>query len=359
MVGFEGTIVTPQLAAWLCRFGWGGVMLFGRNIASPEHLLALSQALQQVAQEDGGLPLLIAIDQEGGRVTRLRPPFTVFPSAGQIGRLDAAQIAFEVGQASARELRAVGITMNMAPVLDVLTNPANAMIGDRALSSDAGQVARLGPAFIRGTHAAGVLATGKHFPGHGDTVLDSHIGRPVVRHAPARLEAVELAPFHAAIKAGVRALMSAHVMYPAWDPQYPATLSPTILRGVLREQMGFQGVVITDDLGMGAVADAFPWEEIPLLALRAGADLLLICHHRQRQEQAHARVLAALQNGELPESLVEQALARNQYVKSWLAPRHEEAIAAGGLACIGSAEHQALAATVAAGTAPAQRPARG
>lgn len=349
MVGFEAATVTPGLAAWLRRFAWGGVILFGRSAASPEQLLALSQALHTVALAHSNLPLLMAVDQEGGRVSRLKAPFTAFPSAAMLGRLGSDQLAYDVGHAIATELRAVGITMNMAPVLDVLTNPANTVIGDRAFDSDADGVARRGTAFIHGMHAAGVLATAKHFPGHGDTHLDSHVARPVVTHAVARLEAVELTPFRAAINAGVEALMTAHVIYPAWDPQYPATLSPTILRGVLREQMGFQGVVVTDDLGMHAVSEVFPWEEIPLLALRAGADLLLICHDRQRQEQAHTRVLRAVQSGELPQSLVEQAVARIRDLKSRLAPPSLESITGATLACIGSAAHRALAASIAAG----------
>ncbi|MBI3326295.1 MAG: beta-N-acetylhexosaminidase [Nitrospinae bacterium] len=349
MVGFEGTTVTPELAAWLRRFAWGGVILFGRNAQSPAQLLALSQTLQVVAQAHSDLPLLIAVDQEGGRVTRLSAPFTVFPSAAMLGCLGSDQLAYEVGRAIAMELRAVGITMNMAPVLDVLTHPGNSAIGDRSFGSDPVRVARLGTAFIHGMHAGGLPATGKHFPGHGDTHLDSHVARPVVERSAAGLEAIELIPFREAIQAGVDALMTAHVMYTAWDARYPATLSPKILGGVLRAQLGFRGIIVTDDLIMQAVADAFPWEEIPLLALRAGADLLLICHHRQRQEQAYTRVLEAVQSGELPESLVEQAVARIQYVKSWVARQTQEQTPPATLDCIGCAEHRALAASIVKG----------
>ncbi|MBI3327966.1 MAG: beta-N-acetylhexosaminidase [Nitrospinae bacterium] len=342
MVGFEGTAVTPELAAWLRRFAWGGVMLFGRNTQSPTQLRALSQALQEMAHAHNHPPLLIAVDQEGGRVTRLKAPFTPFPSAALLGRLGSAQRASEVGRAIARELQAVGITMNMAPVLDVLTNPANAVIGDRAFGSDPGRVGCLGAACIHGMRAAGVLTTGKHFPGHGDTDLDSHVARPVVGRSVAWLEAVSLRPFREAIHAGVDALMTAHVLYTAWDARYPATLSPKILTGVLREQLGFEGVIITDDLGMQAVAEAFPWEEIPLLALRAGADLLLICHDRQRQEQAYTRVLHAVRSGELPASRLEQAVARIRHVKSWSARWAQEHPTHATLDRIGCAEHRAL-----------------
>jgi len=349
MVGFEGTSVTPDLAAWLQRFAWGGLILFGRNVESPAQLQTLVHTLQEVAQAHTASPLLIAVDQEGGRVARLKAPFTAFPSAAALGRLDSAQRASEVGCAIASELRAVGITMNMAPVLDVLTNPANTVIGDRAYSHDPACVARLGSAFIQGSHAAGVLATGKHFPGHGDTLLDSHVARPVSTCSVSELEAVELLPFREAIRAEVDALMTAHVRYPAWDLEYPATLSPRILTGVLRGQLGFQGAIVTDDLGMQAVCEAFPWDEIPLLALRAGADLLLICQNQQRQEQAYLAVLQAVQSGALPELLIERASARIGALQ-WRPFRQlQRPMTASTQACIGSVEHRALAADVAEG----------
>ncbi len=350
MVGFEGTEVTPELEAWLRRFPWGGAILFGRNVESPTQLLDLTRALQAGVEAHGNLPLLIAIDQEGGRVARLKPPFTAFPSAAVLGQLNSKLHASDVGNAVGMELRAVGITMNMAPVLDVLTNPANTVIGDRAFGSDPMRVATLSAAFIRGMHAAEVQVTGKHFPGHGDTLLDSHVSRPVSRRSVAQHEACEFIPFREAIEAGVDALMTAHVRYPAWDPEYPATLSPRILTDVLRGQLTFQGVIVTDDLGMEAVAGTFPWEEIPLLALRAGADLLLICHDRLRQEQAYARVLRAVQRGELLESRVEQSVARIKNLKSRFSSHQTHGPAAcASLACIGSGEHRALAAFIAKG----------
>jgi beta-N-acetylhexosaminidase len=346
MVGFEGTAVTPGLAGWLREFAWGGLMLFPRNIESPTQLQVLIHGLQEVAQSRGTLPLLIAVDQEGGRVARLKSPFTAFPSAARLGRLGSEQRVYEVGRAIALELRAVGINMNMAPVLDVLTNPANPVIGDRAYASDPRAVARLGAAFIRGTHAAGVLATGKHFPGHGDTALDSHVARPVSERSVAQMEACELLPFRAAVQAGLGTLMTAHVRYPAWDAAYPATLSRAVLTGVLRGQLGFAGAIATDDLGMQAVADAFPWEEVPRRALQAGADLLLVCHHRQRQEQAYADVLRAVHKGELSETRVEEAFARVHALKARLIGQGQAPVPT-SLACIGSAEHCALAAVLA------------
>jgi beta-N-acetylhexosaminidase len=246
----------------------------------------------------------------------------------------------------------VGITMDMAPVLDVLTNAANTVIGDRAFGSDPASVARLGTAFMRGLQAVGVLAVGKHFPGHGDTWLDSHVALPVSERTTVQLNACELLPFREAIAAGLDAIMTAHVIYPAWDAHQLATLSSPVLGGILRQQMGYHGVIISDDLGMAAVAETVPWEEIPLRALRAGVDLLLICHDRQRQEQAYARVLSAVQRGELPQDVVDLALERIQRLKARLNRRCEDVGSAPMLACIGSAEHRALADAIFAQSAP-------
>ncbi|MGH8071129.1 MAG: beta-N-acetylhexosaminidase [Candidatus Entotheonellia bacterium] len=346
MVGIEGTEVTPELAAWMATYGWGGVIIFGRNVESPAQLLFLTQGLQAAAQARGHLPLLIAVDQEGGRVARLKAPFTPFPTAAKVGQMGSERLAYHVGDAIATELRAVGINMDMAPVLDVLTNPANTVIGDRAFGTDPQCVARQGVACMRGLHAAGVLAVGKHFPGHGDTRLDSHVALPDSKRTVAQLQACELLPFQEAIAAGLQAIMTAHVIYKAWDPHQPATLSSSILSGILREEMRFSGVIISDDLGMAAVSETLPWEEVPLRALRAGVDLLLICHHRQRQEQAYARVLSAVQHGELPEALVDRAVARVHACKSRLHHLLRDVSTPPTLACIGSAEHQALAASI-------------
>ena len=352
IVGFDGTEMTPELRVWMATYGWGGVILFGRNVESPAQVLLLNRGLQAAVQARGHPPLLIAVDQEGGRVARLKAPFTVFPSAARVGHEDSEQLAHSVGEAIATELRAVGITMDMAPVLDVLSNSANTVIGDRAFGTDPHRVARLGTAFIRGMHAAGVLAVGKHFPGHGDTLLDSHVALPVCERTSAQLNACELLPFDATIAAGLEALMTAHVVYKAWDADLPATLSSAILTGILRGTMGFEGVIISDDLGMAAVSETVSWEKVPVQAIRAGVDLLLICHQRERQEQAYARVLSAVQRGELAEALVDRAVARVHTLRSRLQRLLQAIATPAPLACIGSPEHLALAASIVARSAP-------
>jgi beta-N-acetylhexosaminidase len=342
IVGFEGTELTSELASWMTRFHWGGVIVFGRNVTAPEQLAELLQGLQAATRTHRHRVLLVAVDQEGGRVARLKAPFTNFPSAATVGRTASDQLASEVGYALATELHAVGINMDMAPVLDVLTNPANTVIADRAFGSDPHCVARLGAAFMRGLHAGGLLTVAKHFPGHGDTLLDSHVAQPLSGRSGAQLQSCELVPFREAIAAGVDAIMTAHVVYPAWDAQVPATLSPTILTGVLRQEMGYSGVIITDDLGMAAVSEALPWEEIPVQALRAGADLLLICHDRQRQEQAYDAVQRAIHDGRLSEELIARAVGRVDGLQGRLAGLQDRVRLPGTLSRIGCDEHQAL-----------------
>jgi beta-N-acetylhexosaminidase len=341
IVGVEGTQHTPELANWIARFHWGGVIVFGRNVASPEQLAEFLHGLQAATRTHQHRPLLIAVDQEGGRVARLKAPFTNFPSAATIGQTGSDELAAEVGYALATELHAVGINMDMAPVLDVLTNPANTVIGDRAFGSDPQCVTRLGTAFMRGLQTGGVLAVAKHFPGHGDTLLDSHVAQPLSGRSDAQLQSCELIPFRGAIAAGVDAIMTAHVIYPVWDAQASATLSPTILRGMLRQDMGYQGVIISDDLGMAAIAATLPWEEVPVRALRAGVDLLLICHNRQRQEQAYDAVLQAVREGQLSEGLIAQAVARVDALKQRLLGLQNRLLPA-TLSCVGCDEHQAL-----------------
>jgi beta-N-acetylhexosaminidase len=353
MVGFEGKDVTPELVEWMSTYHWGGVIIFGRNVESPEQLHRLTGGLQGLPQGHDPLPLLVAVDQEGGRVARLKAPFTPFPSAAALGSIASEPLAYEVGRAMGHELRAVGINMDMAPVMDVLTNAANTVVGDRAFGAGADRVARLGLAFARGLRTAGVSAIAKHFPGHGDTMLDSHVALPVCERTAEQLDACELLPFRAAIAAGIQTVMTAHVVYPIWDAQRPATLSPAILQGILRQTLGFQGVILSDDLGMAAVAETVPWEEIPPLALQAGIDLQLICHDRQRQESAYKCMLNAVQRGDCPESLVDCAVTRTLELKAGLRRFDTKGTAAMPLSGIGNAAYQALVGAVhARGAAP-------
>lgn len=288
MVGFEGKRVPALLARWLREGTVAGVVLFSRNVEGPRQVRELCREIRAAAGR-GVPPPLIAVDQEGGRVSRLREGgFTRFPPARCYAALCCrAESAAEAAAAAiATELRAVEVDINFAPVLDVDSNARNPVIGDRALSADPGEAGRLGVAFLRGSLSGGVLPVGKHFPGHGATSRDSHQVLPVVRSAWRTLAARDLPPFRAAIRAGIPALMTAHVLYPALDREHPATFSRKILGGLLRKRMRFRGVVFSDALEMGAVASRYEAGEAAVRAVSAGCDIALLCRGEEAQREA-------------------------------------------------------------------------
>lgn len=297
-VGFDGRTVPEELARRISAGAVGGVVLFGRNLTGRlEETAALCRALQDAA---GELPLVLAVDQEGGRVQRLKPPFLALPPMARLGELDDAELAQAVGRALGTELGTLGFNVDFAPVLDVHTNPKNPVIGDRAFSTTPGAVARLGGAFLRGLESTGVLGCAKHFPGHGDTDTDSHLALPRVTHSLERMHAVELAPFSAAISAGASLVMTAHVMFDALDPGVPATLSPRVVGELLRSELGFSGVCVSDDLEMKAIADHYGVPEAGVRAVRAGCDALLVCRNVTWQVETHeALVRQAERSSEL------------------------------------------------------------
>lgn len=338
MFGFDGPVPPSSLLGVLQEWGLGGVILMGSNLKSPLQILELTRALQERAADP---PLFIGVDQEGGRVSRLKPPFTQFPPAARLGALGSEEIVRTVGGVIGKELRAVGINVDFAPVLDVHTNPDNPVIGDRAFAADPDLVARMGIAFSQGLQAEGVSATGKHFPGHGDTSTDSHLDLPVVHHPKDRLTRVELHPFRRAIEAGLSMLMSAHVLCPALDPGVPATLSPRILTELLRNEMGFEGIIVSDDLSMEAIAGRWSVEEAACRFIEAGGDLILMANNAGAQQSILHTLLNAVESNRLPEARLEASLGRVLKVKKRLASfDHADKDALG---MIGKPEHLELA----------------
>ncbi len=302
-----------QAEALTDEFGAGGIILMGRNVGTPDETRAQIAQMQARAKELGLPPLFVAVDQEGGRVQRLAPPhYPARPSAREIGQSEDAEGRARTEAASlGRELKNLGFNWDFAPVLDVDNNPDNPVIGDRSYSPDPERVAALGVQAVRGFQEdAGILACGKHFPGHGDTDTDSHHALPRISHDRARLESVERVPFHAAVAAGLGAVMTSHILFPAIDPALPATLSHDILTGLLRQQMGFDGLVITDDLEMRGIADHWGAGEAAVLAVEAGADLLLCCHTYDTQREIAAALTAAAGSGRLSAARLEESLVR-------------------------------------------------
>jgi beta-N-acetylhexosaminidase len=306
-VGIPGPHVEPELAERLRALAPGGVVLFARNVTTPEATRALTRQLAAVLGDT--LPPSLCVDQEGGRVARV-PREVPLPSMLALGAANDAALAERAGAALASTLRAVGANVDFAPVLDLALDGRSTVVGTRSLGDDAERVAELGAALVRGLQSGGVAATPKHFPGHGATPADSHVSLPVVETDHATLRFREWLPFASAFAAGARAVMSAHVLVPALDPDVPATLSPRILRDVLRGELGFTGVCFTDCLEMEGVAARFGTARAGVMALAAGADALLVSHDLARAEAVRDAIVAAVTAGELPLARVEEAAAR-------------------------------------------------
>lgn len=339
MVGFMGTAVTPELASFIKEYKPGGVILFSRNLESVEQIVELTNELQRANSTS---PLLISIDQEGGRVSRLPKGFTIFPPCELLGRCNSSELAYAAAATIAKELKAVGINMNMAPVLDVNSNPDNPVIGDRAFSSVPEEVGEMALVTATGLQDNKVVACGKHFPGHGDTSADSHKELPVVEASRERLEAVEFTPFRRAAAAGVATMMTAHVLYKSLDDQLPATLSPAIITNLLREEMRYDGVVLTDDLEMHAIADHYGVGDAAVRAILAGCDVLLICKEREREIAAFEAVEKAVASSAIEGERLNQSVARIQRVKQRFLIPYRPAIISDAKLVVGCRSHQAL-----------------
>jgi beta-N-acetylhexosaminidase len=292
--GFQGVTLPASYSRALTRGERGGAVIFKRNV--PADVVGIAALTGEIARATGGdAPPLVAIDQEGGRVARLGPPALVLPPMLTIASLADLDLAERLAHAQAVELRALGVTMNFSPVLDVNVCAENPVIGDRAFGDDAATVSTFGEAWIRGLRSGGVLSCAKHFPGHGDTMKDSHFDLPRVTAPRERLDAVELPPFAAAARADVDSMMSAHVVYDALDDSQPATLSARICTALLRETIGFRGVLFSDDLEMKAISDRYGIEDATVGAIRAGCDAVLLCASEELQDRAHAALVRCAQ----------------------------------------------------------------
>lgn len=339
MVGFDGTAVSADLAAFIKEYKPGGVILFSRNLESAEQIIELTNDLQRCSPHS---PLLISIDQEGGRVSRLPKGFTIFPPCDVLGRCNSSELAYAAAATIAKELKAVGINMNMSPVLDVNSNPANPVIGDRAFGTTPGSVCELGLATVGGLQDNRVVACGKHFPGHGDTNADSHKELPVVTAPRERLERIEFPPFRHAAAHGVATMMTAHVLYRALDDQRPATLSPTIIAKFLREELDYNGVVLTDDLEMHAIIDHYGIEEATVQSILAGCDMPLICKDRNREVAAITALDKAVADGTITVERLEQSLARVARLKEQFLHPYRPVVISDAKLVVGCRSHRAL-----------------
>jgi beta-N-acetylhexosaminidase len=305
---FPGAGIPVELRSMAREFDLGGVILFKRNVEGPDQVSELAAEAEALGRSTPGW---VSVDQEGGRVARLTSPFTAWPPMATLGRSGSEELAQRFARALAAELEAVGVTLVYAPVLDIHTNPNNPVIGDRALADTAADVSRLGRELVRALQASGIAACGKHFPGHGDTSTDSHFELPLVEHLPDRLRAVEFEPFRAAIAEQVAFIMTAHVLVPAFDAERPATLTPAIVQTLLRKELAYQGVILSDDLEMKAVSARYPVPEAAVAAIQAGCDGLLICSGDiDLQGRTLEALIHAVESGAIPATRLDDAMRR-------------------------------------------------
>jgi len=319
MFGFDGITPSKEIVELIKEYHVGGIILFKRNIGTAKEVLKLTNELQRMAKEaNHKLPLLISTDQENGIVSRLGLDTTTFPGNMLLGATYDTDETYKVAKATAEELRALGINMNLAPVLDVNNNPNNPVVGVRSFGEAPVDVANHGVASLKGHFNARVIPTIKHFPGHGDTEVDSHLDLPVISHILERLEELELVPFKKAIAAGAEVVMIAHVYFPGieGDLNIPATISKKVITELLRGKLGYTKVVVTDCLEMKPITEGIGTVEAALLALQAGADLIMISHSYDLQKRTIGRIVKAVMTGELSEETINKAVERIIELKS-------------------------------------------
>lgn len=345
MVGFPGTTPTPELIKLIQQYRIGNIIFFSRNAREVGQIAKLTTQLQQIAQEAGQqYPLLIAIDQENGMVQRLGTDATILPGNMALGAIGSEQDAYDVAFTAGQELSALGINLNLAPVVDVNNNPANPVIGVRSFGEDPLEVARLATAELRGYHKAGIATCVKHFPGHGDTATDSHLAMPTVPYTMERLRQIELVPFESAISSGTDVVMTAHIYFPtlAGSSELPATLSPEVISGLLRTQLGYSGIIMTDCLEMSAISETVGVGKGAALALQAGNDLILISHRYDRQLAGIEAIKAAVLAGEISREQIRQSAERIIQLKERLLNTSNKQASAQTLAEVGSEAHRQL-----------------
>lgn len=345
LVGFPDAKDTlPSAVEQALRNGEvGGTILFRRNVGTIDQLLSLTAQIHDAAKH-ASAPPFVGVDQEGGRVVRVKEPLTPIPPMRNLGQATDLRDVAAVSEVIATELAALGFNLNFAPVLDVDTHPDNPVIGDRSFSDDPERVARCGAGFLVGHHTAGVIPCGKHFPGHGDTLIDSHLDLPRITHDKARLKKIELFPFERTIVADIPMIMTAHIELPALDPDHPATFSRPILTDLLRKELNFKGVIITDCLEMRAVADRYEIKEMVDLGLEAGIDIFLISHSEEKWRAAFERLYDLASSNPDIRRRVEESARRIRSLKAellshWPRPWTPSTTAKD---LLGSAEHQKI-----------------
>lgn len=338
LTGFEGTELSDDTAAFLTQARIGGVILFSKNYSDPTQVANL---INQVQECKNDLPLWVSVDHEGGRVQRFKEHFSIIPNARRIGATNSPKLSFDIAELIGRELKSVGINLNFNPVCDIETNPTNPVLGDRAYGTTEDDVSKQVTAIIRGQLTQGVQGCAKHFPGHGDTTKDSHFDLPKVDTTLEVLRERELKPFVKCFKSRCNFVMTAHVIYEKIDPKVPATFSSKILRDILRKELRYSKIIISDDLEMEAITKHWGAEEAPRLALEAGCDIL-IYRTEKAARHAYASLRKALEAEQLDPRIVLEAAERSRSLKKSELQPYTPAEPTAWKTVLRSPEHQEL-----------------
>jgi len=309
LAGIDGSSIDAAMKKMIAEQHVGGIILYKNNFSDLEGSVGLVNALKK-ANENNPVPLFMSVDQEGGKVNRLPKDFVAIPDAAKVGKSGDPKLAQRMGSLLSEELRIMGFNVDFAPVLDINSNPKNPVIGSRAFGSDAELVTKMGVAAMKGLQEGGTIAVVKHFPGHGDTAVDSHLDLPVVHKTTEQLQTMEWVPFRTAIEEGADAVMVAHILFPAVDPDAPASFSKVIIGEQLRGTLGFDGVIITDDMTMGAITQHYGLEDAALKSIEAGSDIILVAHGYDTEKKVYDSLLQAVKSGRLDESRVDESVRR-------------------------------------------------
>ena len=310
MVGLDSFENNAHSQDLIENYQVGGFVFFEKNIKDAYQLRTLLHSLIETNAKVNKIPLFLSVDEEGGKISRMPDEFASIPSSGTIGQINNPALSFQVGNLIGDELQLLGFNMNFGPVLDINSNPQNPVIGDRAFGSESALVSKLGIETMKGLQAQNVISVVKHFPGHGDTSVDSHLGLPKVNHDLERLKSFELLPFAEAIDNDVDAIMTGHLLMSQIDPLNPASLSSTVINDLLREQMAYDSVVLTDDLTMGAISENFEMGEAAVKAIKAGNDIILVCHEYAKEKAALQALQKAVRQGDISEERIDESVYR-------------------------------------------------
>lgn len=315
MCGIDGYTINNSTVKLIKNYHVGGIIILGENVKSSTQLLSLVNSLK-TTNLNNKTPLFLSIDQEGGRVDRMPPEFIKLPDNKKIGKVNSSKFSYKIGQIIAEELKSFGFNMDFAPVLDINSNPKNPVIGNRSFGSNPQIVTKLGIETMKGIKSGGIISCVKHFPGHGDTSTDSHVGLPIVDHDLKRLKSFELIPFDNAVRNNVDVIMAAHILLQKIDAKYPSSMSKTIITDILRNSLKFNGVVITDDMTMGAVTKNYNIGDAAVTSVNAGCDIILVCHGYDNEVSVINSIKKAVQNGTIKEERVNESLYRILKLKS-------------------------------------------